>query len=317
MPRLEKELKGARLFVKRDDLTGVAFGGNKIRHLQYLMTEAKKIHADYVITSSGIQSNWARQTVGMAAKMGMKALLVLRTAQFKGPPRTYDGNLLLDHIMGADVKFVKMKINEDPQERLESEADALRAKGHTPLVLGLDAWISPLATLGYVDAFEEVSTQAAGAGVDIDAVVVATGAGTTHAGLALGAKIHRVKTRVVGVNVGAYETKWLKEVMTKSADDTSKMIGADATLKANEIDVRDDYAGRDYGIPTKASNDAVRLAARTEALVLDPVYTSKAMAGLVDLVRRGEFKRDDNVCFVHTGGIPALFAYKEHFQPDR
>ena len=143
MPRLEAELKGPKLFVKRDDLTGVALGGNKVRQLDYILVEAKKKRADYVITTCGIQSNWSRQTVAMAVKMGMKALLVLRTAQFKSKPKVYDGNILLDHIMGAGIKIVKMQINEDPVGIMEEEADKLRKKGHNPVVLGLPAAVSP------------------------------------------------------------------------------------------------------------------------------------------------------------------------------
>jgi L-cysteate sulfo-lyase len=315
MPRLEQALKRPRLFVKRDDLTGVALGGNKVRQLDYILADAKKMKADYVITTCGIQSNWSRQTVGMAVRMGMKALLVLRTAQFKNPPKVYDGNILLDHIMGAEIKTVQMKISEDPKEILESEAEKLRRKGHNPLVLGLDASVSPLATAGYVDAAKELASQFGSMGTDLDAIVVATGAGPTHAGLALGTKMLGMKTRVIGVNVGAYDTRWLKATIKKTSSGAARLLGSDTTLTGGDITIRDEFAGRDYGIPTKASIEAIRLVARTEALILDPVYTSKAMAGLIKMAKSGEFRKDENVCFIHTGGVPALFAYKEHFQP--
>ncbi len=315
MPRLEQVLKGPRLFVKRDDMTGVALGGNKVRQLDYILAEAKKMKADYVITTCGIQSNWSRQTVGMAVMMGMKALLVLRTAQFKDPPKVYDGNILLDHIMGAEIKTVRLKISEDPKEILESEAENLRRKGHTPVVLGLDASVSPLATAGYVDAAEELASQYRAMGTELDAIVVATGAGPTQAGLALGTKLLGMKTRVIGVNVGAYDSRWLKATIEKTSSGAARLLKSDAALAGGDIIIRNEYAGKDYGITTKASVEAIRLAARTEALILDPVYTSKAMSGLIDMVKGGEFKRDENVCFVHTGGVPALFAYKEHFQP--
>jgi L-cysteate sulfo-lyase len=315
MPRLEKELKGPKLFVKRDDLTGVAMGGNKIRQLEYILADAKRQKADYVITTCGIQSNWSRQVVAMATKMGMKSLLVLRTAQFNHPPAIYDGNILLDHIMGAEIKIVKMKINEDPGELLETEAQRLRKIGHNPVVLGLKASVSPLATVGYVDAVKELSSQAAEMGVSLDALLVATGAGPTHAGLALGSKILRAETKTIGINVGAYDSSWLKKTIKESGDGASKILGSDERLGTGDIDIRNEYAGKDYGITTRASIDAALLTARTEALILDPVYTSKAMAGLIDLVRRGELRKDENVCFIHTGGVPALFAYKDYFQP--
>jgi D-cysteine desulfhydrase family pyridoxal phosphate-dependent enzyme len=315
MPRLEAELGGPKLFVKRDDLTGVALGGNKVRQLDYILVEAKKKHADYVITTCGIQSNWSRQTVALAVKMGMKALLVLRTAQFKSKPKVYDGNILLDYIMGASIKVIKMRINEDPTDILEAEAEKLRMKGHSPLVLGPAASVSPLATAAYADAMRELVGQAKATGVDLDAVVVAAGAGPTQGGLILGAKMLGVKTRVIGVNVGAYTTKTMKDVIVKSAEGASKLFGTPARVNASDVIIRDEFAGKDYGIPTKASIDAVRLVAQREALFLDPVYTSKTMAGMMSMIKAGEFAKDENVGFIHTGGVPALFAYKQHFQP--
>ena len=315
MPRLESLLKGPRLFVKRDDLTGVAMGGNKIRQLEYILAEAKEAKADYVITTCGIQSNWSRQTVAMAAKLGMKALLVLRTAQFKRAPRLYDGNILLDHMMGAEIKTIRMKISEDPKEVLNEEAEKLRKMGHNPFVMGLDVSVSPLATAAYVDAVRELANQSGTLGLELDAIVVATGAGPTHAGLALGTKILGKRTRVLGVNVGAYDTRWLKTTIEKSSSEAARLLGSDKALARADLTIRDEYSGRDYGIPTRASVDATMLVARTEALFLDPVYTSKAMAGLLDMAKRGEFRKDENVCFVHTGGVPALFPYKEYYQP--
>lgn len=317
MPRLEAELGGPKLFVKRDDLTGVAMGGNKVRQLDYILVEAKKKHADYVITTCGIQSNWSRQTVAFAVRMGMKALLVLRTAQFKSKPKVYDGNLLLDYIMGARIKVIKMRINEDPTEILESEAETLRRAGHNPIVLGPAASVSPLATAAYADGMRELVEQSRSLGIELDAVLVAAGAGPTQGGLILGSKMLGLKTRVIGVNVGAYETEWMKNVIVKSAEGAAKLFGTTARVNRGDISIRDDFAGKDYGIPTKASNDAVRLVAQKEALILDPVYTSKTMAGMLAMIRAGEFKKDENVCFLHTGGVPALFAYKQHFQPGK
>lgn len=315
MPRLESHLKGPRLLVKRDDLTGVGLGGNKIRQLEYILAEAKDQKADYVITTCGIQSNWSRQTVAMATKMGMKGLLVLRTAQFKHAPRVYDGNILLDHIMGAEIKTIRMKISEDPKEILEGEAEKLRKQGHNPFVMGLDASVSPLATLGYVDAVRELATQLGSMGLELDAIVVATGAGPTQAGLAFGTKILGMKTRVLGINVGAYDSKWLRRTIEESSSGAARLLGSNKVLAKRDLTIRDEYSGKDYGIPTRASIEATKLVAREEALILDPVYTSKAMAALIDMTKGGEFRKDENVCFIHTGGVPALFPYKEYFQP--
>ncbi len=317
MPRLQKELGGPRLFVKRDDLTGVALGGNKIRQLDYILVEAKKKNADYVITTCGVQSNWSRQTAALAAKMGMKALLVLRTAQFKTKPKVYDGNILLDHIMGAEIKVIDMRINEDPTPILEEEAEKLQRKGHRPFVLGLAAAVSPLATAAYAYGFIEMTQQASAMRVKLDAVFVATSAGPTQAGLILGAKIMGLKTKVIGVNVGAYSTERIRKVILESSEGAAKLLGTRERVREGDIIINDDYAGEDYGISTKESIGALRLVARTEALIIDPVYTAKAMAGMIDMIRKGEFEQGQNVCFLHTGGIPALFAYKEQFQPGR
>jgi L-cysteate sulfo-lyase len=317
MPRLQAELGGPNLFVKRDDLTGVALGGNKVRQLDYILVEAKRKKADYVITTCGVQSNWSRQTAALATKMGMKALLVLRTAQFKTKPKVYDGNILLDHIIGADIKVIDMRINQDPTPILEKEAEKLRKKGHNPLVLGPAASVSPLATAAYVYGFIEMAEQATAAGVEPDAVFVAAGAGPTQAGLILGAKILGLKTKVIGVNVGAYSTEKLTQVILNSSEGAAKLLDTKERVGKGDIIINNDYAGEDYGISTKESIEALRLIARTEALIIDPVYTAKTVAGMIGMIRDGEFRKGQNVCFLHTGGIPALFAYKDQFQPAR
>jgi D-cysteine desulfhydrase family pyridoxal phosphate-dependent enzyme len=317
MPNLQAKLGGPRLFVKRDDLTGVALGGNKVRQLDFILVEAKKRKANYIITTCGVQSNWSRQMVAMATKMGMKARLVLRTAQFKTKPKVYDGNILLDHIMGAEIRVIKMKISEDPTPILEEEAEKLRKKGHTPLVLGPAASVSPLATASYADGFMEMARQATAAGVTIDAIFVATAAGPTQAGLILGAKMMGMKTKVIGIDVGAYPKKRMIKVILDSSEGAARLFETTARVETSDIIISDDYAGEDYGIPTRESKEALRLAASTDALIIDPVYTSKAMAGMVGMIRDGEFGKDQNVCFLHTGGVPALFAYKEYFQPKR
>ncbi len=317
MPRLQAELGGPNLFVKRDDLTGIALGGNKIRQLNYILVEAKKRNADYVITTCGVQSNWSRQTAALATKMGMKALLVLRTAQFKTKPKVYDGNILLDYIMGAEVKVIDMKISEDPTPILEQEAEKLRKKGHNPYVLGLAAATSPLAATAYAYGFLEMAEQAKVVGVDLDAVFVASSAGPTQAGLALGAKILGQSTKVIGVNVGAYAEEKMREVILKSSEGAAKLLGTKARVKPDDIVINSDYAGKDYGISTVESVEALKLIARTEALIVDPVYTAKTVACMVGMIKAGEFGKDENVCFLHTGGIPALFPYREEFQPRR
>jgi len=315
MHRLEAQLNGPRLFVKREDLTGVALGGNKVRQLDYILVQARRNNCDYVITTSGIQSNWARQTTALAIKMGMKALLVLRTAQFTRKPSQFDGNILLDHIMGAEVKIIKMKINEDPAELLESEAEKLRRKSHNPLVLGLQAAVSAPAAIAYVDAARELIQQADD--VIPDAIILATSAGATQAGLTLGAKMMGIRSKVIGVNVGAFSSSVVRNTIINTAAEAARILDSNVRLTGEDVIIVDDYIGGGYGIPTKAANNALLTAARTEALILDPVYTSKAMAGLIDMIKIGKLKEGENICFVHTGGIPALFPYKRHFQPQK
>jgi len=316
MPRLSEDL-GVRLLVKREDMTGLAMGGNKTRTLDYLLVQAKKDKADAVITTCGIQSNWSRQTVAAAIKLGMKPSLVLRTAQFKTKPKVLDGNILLDHIMGADIRVVKMGIDEDPEEYLQEQAARLRKKGFkNPVILGPKLSSSPPVACAYAECVFEMQKQMEAAGIQIDALVVANGSGATQAGIALGVKILGLKTKVIGVNIGAYETKKIIGTILESSAGASKLFGTSVELSRSDVEVRDGYDGKGYGIPTKSSDDALRLVARREGLIIDPVYTAKTMAFLIDSAKDGEFK-GKTVCFMHTGGIPALFPYRSHFQPSK
>ena len=310
MPRLSEKL-GPSIFVKRDDMTGLAMGGNKVRKLDFLLADARRKKADIVITTSGIQSNWARQTTAAAVKLGMKVLLMLRTAQFKEFPTQYDGNLLLDHLMGAEVRFLNMRIDQDPSAHLIAAADELRQKGHNPYVLQIHEAEAPLTTIAYYDAMREIQTQRPGK--QFNYVVVAAGGGTTLGGLTLGAKLLSPKTKVVGVNVGAFKKSTIIKTIVESAEKASKILGVENTLTPEDVTVIDDYYGEDYGITTPQSLEAIRMTASTEALIIDPVYTSKAMSGLIDMCRKGVLKKEDNVCFIHTGGVPALFAYRDSF----
>ncbi|MDA4111795.1 MAG: D-cysteine desulfhydrase family protein [Thaumarchaeota archaeon] len=310
LPRLSSKL-GPRIFVKREDMTGLAMGGNKVRKLDYLLVDALKKKSDILITTSGLQSNWARQTTAAAVKLGMKALLMLRTAQFKEVPTSYDGNLLLDHLMGAEVRFLKMEIDSDPSSALNAVSEELKKKGHNPYLLHLSAAESPLTTVAYVDAMKEIVGQSRGE--EFDHVVVAAGGGSTQAGLALGAKILKLKTKVWGINVGAFKKSTITDTIVESSAEASELLGETEKLDRDEINISDEYFGEGYGINTPASLEAIKLTASSDALIIDPVYTAKAMSGLVDLCRKGFFKKSDKICFIHTGGVPALFAYRDSF----
>lgn len=310
MRRLSDRLEGPSIYVKRDDLTGLAMGGNKVRKLDYVMIEAVRRKADYIITTCGIQSNWARQVTGYAVKLGMQVMLILRTAQFRHPPKVYDGNILLDALMGARIKFLHMKIDENPAEHLEQEAERLKGRGHNPFILHLEDAESPVALAAYAYAVRELNEQAKSMGFKIDHIFVACGGGATQAGLLLGVKLMRMETKVIGIDVGAFDRDTLLRTIKKSYMGAAKLLNVPETLHPSDLVIDESYAGPDYGIVTHQSLEAIRLLARTEALILDPVYTSKAMAGLVDMVRKKKFGRKENVVFLHTGGIPALFSYR-------
>jgi L-cysteate sulfo-lyase len=314
MKRLGEHLGGPKLYIKRDDLSDLAMGGNKVRQLDYVLIEAKKKKADTLIATCGVQSNWSRQVVGASIKLGMDAVLVLRTLQFKEKPSEYDGNILLDYIMGAKIKVIQMGPGEDPQPFLEKEAEELRKKGKRPHILGLDALASPEAAVGYVEAMREMHDQLKGAKVDFDAIFV-PGGGPTHAGALLGAKIQGMKARIIGIPVSPSTQEEKVRSTLKIAAGAAKLVGSDVTVSAKDVEIDTSFAGERYGLPTEASLEAISLVARNEAIILDPVYTSKVMSGMISKVRAGKFKKSEKVCFIHTGGVPALFPYRGYFQP--
>jgi 1-aminocyclopropane-1-carboxylate deaminase/D-cysteine desulfhydrase-like pyridoxal-dependent ACC family enzyme len=216
--------------------------------------------------------------------------------------------------MGAEIRFVKMRIDEDPALILERVARHLRKMGHRPYVLHLADVESPRAAVAYTEAMYELVKQAKC--TEIDWLVLATAGGGTQAGLILGAKMLKEKTKIIGINVGAFRTNMITRTIEKSYQGGAELLHfSRQSLGRSDIEILDGYSGAGYGIPTKQSLDVIRFVARTESLILDPVYTSKAMAGLINLIERGRFREDDNVCFLHTGGIPALFAYGRHFSP--
>lgn len=317
MQRLSKYLGGPRLLVKRDDCTGLAIGGNKTRKLEFLMGEALAKGANTVITSGGVQSNHCRQTAAAAAKLGMKCELILpHLSRFESSTYETGGNLLLDQLLGA-----KLHVTTDMEAATELTREVMRqvrARGDTPHLIPFGG-STAIGALGYVDAAFELARQAVELKLKIDYVVVTTGSCTTHAGLLVGLEgVRRMPQldcdpRVIGVSVYYPEERALATVKQKSRE-AAQLVGlVDANLDERVV-VSGDYLGGGYGEPTDAMVDAVGLAARLEGLLLDPVYTGKSLAGLVDLVRQGYFHSTDTVLFWHTGGTPALFAYREAFE---
>ncbi|MDI6771219.1 MAG: D-cysteine desulfhydrase family protein [bacterium] len=302
-PSLSAYLGGPRILFKRDDITGLAFGGNKARKAEYLMGEAVDRGCDVVITVGAVQSNHARAIAAAARRLGLDAIVVLSGEE---PPER-QGNLLLDMILGADVRIINTDDNYVLMGVVEDIARDLRRQGRTPYVIPLGG-STPLGAAAFANAGLELLEQLNGRGIRADAIVHASGSGGTQAGLYTAMKVTQSGIRVQGISVGP-----TREVVTGRvrglAEELVKLLRLDWRPHPDDIVVTDEYVGERYAAPTPACLDAIRLVARTEGILLDPVYTGKAMAGLIDMVRRGQFGPDQTVVFWHTGGQPALFAY--------
>lgn len=310
MDNLSRLLGGPRLWIKRDDCTGLSTGGNKTRKLEFLMAEAQALRADVVITQGATQSNHARQTAAAAARLGMQCHILLedRTGS-TDYDYTQNGNVLLDHLHGATVE--RRAGGSDMQAEMELVAARLRQAGSVPYVIP-GGGSNPLGALGYVNAALELVSQATDSGLRIDHLVHATGSAGTQAGLVVGLQAMRSPIHLLGIGVRAAREK--QEAMVYDlACRTWALLGLGGELPRAAVQADCSYVGAGYGVPTPGMVEAVRLAARHEGLLLDPVYSGKGLAGLIDLVRKGRFKKDENVVFLHTGGSAALFGYPDAF----
>jgi len=305
-PRLRQALGGSRgcprILIKRDDLTGLAMGGNKVRKLEYHLGDALAQGCDALITSGAIQSNHCRVTAAAARRAGLEVVLVLRP----GESEDLQGNLLLDRVLGARVRIAPHPTAASVEATVAEEMDALRREGRRPYLVPKGA-STPLGAAAYVEAFMEMLAQTTAMGVVVDAIVFCTGSGGTHAGLLAGAALCQSGIKIVGIGDGTTRAE-LAPVVTSLINGLAEKLDVALPVAPDEVVVLEDYGGT-YGVPTPECLDAIRLAARTEGLILDPVYTGKAMAGLADLVRRGRWRDDQTVVFWHTGGQPALFAF--------
>ncbi len=319
LARLSERIGGPEIYVKRDDLTGLAFGGNKSRKLEFIVGDMLRKRADVVITWASVQSNWCLQTAAAARMFGIRPVLVLfRTSDL--PPEV-DGNLLLDVILDADIRIRearKGKVVKPAQafEDLEEAAREFREAGLRTYLVPVGGSLvrgdmdRPLGAIAYVEAFAEMLEQAAGEGFVPDHVVLATGSGGTQAGLAVGARSLAEKCRVVGISVSEAAGPFSEDVL-EIGRATEEALGRSLGFGQEDVVVLDDYLGAGYGAVDRTVADVIRLVFQTEGMVLDPVYTAKAMAGLIDLARKGRFERTDKVVFFHTGGTPALFSSRE------
>jgi D-cysteine desulfhydrase family pyridoxal phosphate-dependent enzyme len=298
LPRLSKALGGPRILVKRDDQTGLAFGGNKTRKLEFLVAEAQEQGARMMISAGAIQSNHCRQTAAAAARFGLECTLVL-TGELPEQP---SGNLLLDQLFGA--RIVNVADRKDRDRVLQETFDKAAAEGKKPYLVPYGG-SSPTGALGYAFAVEEFMKQ----GVHADWIVFATSSGGTHAGLVLGQRLFGYQGRILGISIDE-PVEWLQKNVSALASSASEKLGERIEFAPADVAANADYCAAGYGVLTEAEREAVHMFASHEGLLLDPVYTGRAAAGMIDLIRKGFFKKDETVLFWHTGGQTALFAEK-------
>ena len=297
LERLSREF-GKNIYIKRDDMTGVALGGNKVRKLEFLLADAREKGADVVLTAGGPQSNHAMLTAACAGQLGMRSILVLnKRGVLTG------GNLILDDIFGAEVRLVDTDTYDDVYAEMDRIMDQLRAEGHTPYAIPVGGSV-PLGSLGYVNCALEIAGQAEELGVEFDAMVSATGSGGTYAGLTLGAKLFLPGTRSIGIGVCDDP---FADIAMELTEDTAPLLETDVRVAGEDNPIHNSI-GPGYAVPSPEGGEAVRRLARAEGILADPVYTGKALAGFFQLLEQGTFDQDEDILFVHTGGAGALFA---------
>ena len=300
LPNLSARLGGPSLWIKRDDQTGLATGGNKTRKLEFLVGQALAQQCDTLITIGAPQSNHARQTAAAAARAGLKSALVLRGT----PPADRTGNILIDDLIGAEVYWAGNRADE---AALTEVADELKARGQKPYVIPLGG-SNPIGALGYVTSIQELVEQMKSSGLQFEAIVFATSSGGTQSGLVVGARLSGFTGRILGISVDHRAAGYVPRLVDL-ARATADQIDCAPSFNANDFEVNDHYLGGGYAVMGEPEREAIKLTAQTEGLLVDPVYTGRAMAGLMDLIRRGEFKSNQKILFWHTGGTAALFAY--------
>jgi L-cysteate sulfo-lyase len=307
MANLARLLGGPSLFVKRDDCTGLATGGNKTRKLEFLIGDALRLGADTLITHGAVQSNHVRQTAAAACRFGLRCEALLeRRVPGHGPEYEATGNVLLDRLLKARLHLVAA--GTDMDAACAEVAEAVRRRGGRPYTIP-GGGSNAVGALGYVDAGLELLQQANARDLRIDGVIVGTGSTGTQAGLVCGLEGANAGIDVLGICVRRPQAPQ-EEAVHQTASATALHLGIKAGIDRGRVMANGDYVGLGYGIPTAGTLEAIRIAAEQEGLLLDPVYTGKAMAGLIDLCRNGFFTRGQNVVFVHTGGSAALFAYE-------
>jgi len=308
LPKLSDWLGGPRIYIKRDDLLGLTSGGNKTRKLEYLMADALSQAADTIITTGAVQSNHCRLTLSAAIKEGLNCRLLLEERVEGSYMVGARGNSLLFELLGVqDIKVVSGGV--DLKETMGKMAGEVLAEGHVPYIVP-GGGSNALGALGYIACAEEILGQLMEDSLQIDHVICASGSGGTHAGLVAGFTGNQSGIPVTGISVRARRLPQ-EEKLHALANDTSSLAGGTREVPREAIHVRDEFVGPGYSLPTTEMTAAIQAFARLEGILLDPVYTGKAAAGLIGLIRRGFFNPDSNVLFIHTGGSPAIYAYPE------
>jgi L-cysteate sulfo-lyase len=307
LPRLSEHLGGPQIYVKRDDCTGLASGGNKTRKLEFSMAAALEEGADTIVTVGAVQSNHVRQTAAAACKLGLKCEVLLEH-RVTDPSEYYSGsgNVLLDRIFGANLH--EYPGGTDFDAAMEEVANEIRDNGGKPYIIPGGA-SNEIGALGYVNCAIELLGQIDDQGLDIDHIVTATGSAGTQGGLIVGLKAMESDIPLLGIGVNIPRDQQEEKVF-KLACETAEYIGKPGCVAREDVVANCDYVGDGYGIPTESMNEAVLMLARTEGLLFDPVYSGKGLAGMIDLIRKGELG-DGNIVFLHTGGSAALFAYAD------
>lgn len=309
LENLSALLGGPKIWIKRDDATGLATGGNKTRKLEFLLADALAKNADVIITQGATQSNHVRQTIAGAAKLGLasKVLLEKRVTDF-GEDYQRSGNILLDELLGGEI-VAHLPGGTDMQKAMEEYAEQLREQGHRPYVIP-GGGSNAIGALGYVACVEELLFQSSQLRLRIDHVVHATGSTGTQAGLVAGFTATNSHVPVLGISVRAPKAKQ-EENVWNLASRTRELLGVTGDLPREAVAANSDYVGDGYGLPTEGMLEALTLFARHEGILLDPVYSGKGASGLIDLIRKGYFTHDENVVFIHTGGSAGLFGYRQ------
>lgn len=310
MPQLTKLLDGPTLWIKRDDCTGLAGGGNKTRKLEFLMADALEQGADTIITQGATQSNHARQTVAIASKLEMDCHILLedRTGS-EDADYNYNGNVMLDQLFGGQLR--KYPGGTDMNAAMEELAAELKAEGKKPYIIP-GGGSNEIGALGYVNCALELLGQANDRGLRIDHLVHATGSAGTQAGLVTGLYGSNSQIPVLGIGVRVPREQQEANVF-RLAERTAEKLGIPGAIKREDVVANCDYVGAGYGVPADSTLEAIELFARHEGILLDPVYSGKGAAGLIDLIRKGHFKKGENIVFLHTGGSQALFGYRDVF----